>query len=82
MIPITRRTFLSAALVGLTRKSGPTIAGGLVHESQDTGHAIRDRLPFPAPRETRRAAVVIVGGGIAGLSAGWRLAKQGMADFV
>jgi len=82
MTPMTRRTFLSAALVGLTQKGGRTIAGGFVHESQDIGHGIRDRVPFQEPRETRRAAVVIVGGGIAGLSAGWRLAKRGMADFV
>lgn len=34
------------------------------------------------PRETRASSVVIVGGGIAGLSAGWRLLRRGVGDFV
>lgn len=79
---VTRRQFLSAALVGLTQKSGPRVAGGFVFESQVVGHQLRDRVPFPTPRESRRASIVIVGGGIAGLSAAWRLMKRGVTDFV
>lgn len=79
---MNRRAFLSAALVGLTRKAGRPIAGGFVNESHVIGHQLRDRGPFAAPRETRRASVVIVGGGIAGLSAAWRLRKQGIDDVV
>src|SRR5882724_10021039 len=37
---------------------------------------------FPAPKQTVKVPVVIVGGGIAGLSAAWRLDKKGFRDFV
>ncbi len=79
---LTRRTFLSAALVGLTQKAGRPIAGGFVNESHVAGHRLRDRVAPPAPRSSQRATVVIVGGGIAGLSAAWRLRKRGIDDFV
>ena len=77
-----RRTFLSAALVGLTQKSGRTIGGGFVNEAHVVGHRLRDGAAFPAPTQTRKASVVIVGGGIAGLSAAWRLLKRGVEDVV
>ncbi|MDX2149405.1 MAG: FAD-dependent oxidoreductase [Bryobacteraceae bacterium] len=77
-----RRGFLSAALVGLTAKGERRIAGGFVNEAQELGHRLRDGAAFPAAREQRRVAVVIVGGGIAGLSAAWRLEKRGFRDFV
>lgn len=82
MSTVTRREFLSAALVGLTQKSGPRISGGFVFESQTVGHQLRDRVPFAAPRATRRTPILIVGGGIAGLSAAWRLLKRGVTDFI
>ena len=78
----SRRQFLSAGLTGLTRKAGRSIAGGFVHESHLRGHQLRDRQRFGAPRHTQRVPIVIVGGGIAGLSAGWRLGKRGFHDFV
>jgi len=79
---VNRRTFLSAALVGLTAKAGRPIAGGFVNEAHVLGHRLRDGAGFPSARETRTAAVVIVGGGIAGLSAAWRLRRRGMRDVV
>jgi glycine/D-amino acid oxidase-like deaminating enzyme len=78
---LSRRGFLSAALVGLVPKAGRRLEGGLVHESATVGHRLRDGLRLDAPRETRHAAVVIVGGGIAGLSAAWRLQKRGVTDL-
>ena len=44
------------------------------------GHRLRQR-DFPAPRETRRVPVLVVGAGIGGLSAGWRLQRAGYGDF-
>ena len=46
-----RRQFLSAALVGLTQKAGRSIAGGFVNEAHVLGHRLRDRVPFPSPKE-------------------------------
>ena len=82
MTTVSRRDFLATTLVGLTQKSAARIAGGFVHESHVVGHRLRDGAAFATPRETRRAAVVIVGGGVAGLSAAWRLDKAGMHDVV
>jgi len=81
----TRREFCAwsaAALVGLSVKADRPIAGSFVNDSFQMGHLLRDRAQFPATRETVRVPVVIVGGGIAGLSAAWRLQKRGFSDFV
>ncbi len=84
---VGRREFLATllaapALVGLSRKSGPTIAGDFVDDHSGAGHAVRDGSRFPPARERRRAAVAIVGGGVGGLSAGWRLDALGLHDWV
>ncbi len=80
-----RRKFLglgSAALVGLTLKSEKKIAGSFVNDSFQMGHLLRDRATFPAAKRIEKVPVIIVGGGIAGLSAAWRLRKRGFTDFV
>ena len=78
---LSRRAFLTTAFIGLVPKSGRRIAGSFVNESVALGHQLRDRLPFAKPRETIRVPLVIVGGGIAGLSAAWRLNKRGFREF-
>ncbi len=78
---LTRRQFFGVTLLGLARKSGREIGGGFVHDSVGIGHRLRDGGRFPTPQQTRKVPVVIVGGGIAGLSAAWRLQKRG-AEFV
>lgn len=81
----TRRSFCalgSAALVGLSVKSERPVAGSFVHDNFQVGHLLRDRAQFPAPRQAVRIPLVIIGGGIAGLSAAWRLQKRGFSDFV
>ena len=82
---IGRREFLgtsSAALIGLSLKSEKKIEGSFVNESVVAGHLLRDRKPFPPARQTIKTPLVIVGGGISGLSAAWRLRKRGFNDFV
>ena len=77
----SRRRFLSAGLVGLTAKAERSIAGSFVNESHQLGHRLRDRAPFPKPARQVKIPLVIVGGGMAGLSAAWRLDKRGFHDF-
>jgi len=81
----TRRQFVqagSAALVGLTAKADHPIAGAFVNDNFAAGHAVRDGAPISAPKFEQRIPLVIIGGGIAGLSAAWRLQKRGFHDFV
>lgn len=78
-----RREFLAAGAAllaaGCTRAE-PTPPGDLLATNHALGHRMRDgRLPKAG--EERRARVVIVGAGIGGLSAAWRLRRAGFADF-
>ncbi|MCC6390645.1 MAG: FAD-dependent oxidoreductase [Bryobacterales bacterium] len=78
----SRRRFLSAALVGLSQKASRQVEGRIVDDSHLLGHKLRDRAKFPSPKQQVRVPVVIVGGGIAGLSAAWQLQKKRFSDFV
>jgi glycine/D-amino acid oxidase-like deaminating enzyme len=61
----------------------PLPEGEIVGASDGIGHLLRDGLKVePAADAWERAGVVIVGGGVAGLSAAWRLLKEGFEDFV
>jgi len=80
---VTRRELLalSAGLLGGCRSRTPRpITGSFVGASHEIGHLLRGGS-IPAPSRDRRIPVVIVGGGIAGLSAGWYLARNGFHDF-
>lgn len=66
----------------LGARDGPPLPEGEIVGAADAlGHRLRT-ADFPEPSETLKAPVVIVGGGIAGLSAGWKLLKNGFTDFV
>ncbi|MEO7145224.1 MAG: FAD-dependent oxidoreductase, partial [Bryobacteraceae bacterium] len=78
----SRRKFLSAALVGLTAKAERPIAGSFVNDSFPVGHRMRDHAAFHQPARVETIPLVIVGGGVAGLCAAWRLNKRGFRDFV
>jgi glycine/D-amino acid oxidase-like deaminating enzyme len=83
--PLTRREFCfesAAALVGLSIKGDRPLAGGYVNDDMAIGHTIRGRAPFGAAATTVRIPIVVVGGGMAGLSAAWRLQKRGFDRFV
>lgn len=55
--------------------------GSLVGASHEIGHRLRQgSLPQPSRWESHE--VVIVGGGIAGLAASWRLAQAGVRDVI
>ena len=77
-----RELFAAPALIGLWRKTDRTVTGGFVNDSFPLGHRLRDRAAFRAPAQQLRVPIVIVGGGMAGLSAAWHLDKRGFRDFV
>jgi len=82
-----RREFLAAtsaaaALAACGAKAQPPLPpGALTGASEALGHRLR-KPDFPAPAETRRTTVAIVGGGIGGLSAAWKLSRSGCDDFL
>jgi hypothetical protein len=87
---LDRREML-AALLGLPMAlSGcssekplpPQLTGQIVGPSDTLGHRLRKaERPSPAADAWQTVGVVIVGGGIAGLAAAWRLQKAGFHDF-
>ena len=83
---ISRRVFVgacaSAALVGLSCKGTPRIDGGFADDGGTGGHRLRDAGPPGPVRERTTVPVVIVGAGVAGLSAAWWLDRNGMHDYV
>src|SRR5687768_17168781 len=83
---LTRRealTGLGALAAGACRGRAPArrIAGSIVGGAHVRGHRVRDPVAG-APGSWDRASVVIVGGGVAGLSAAWALDRAGMGDFL
>lgn len=74
----------ASALAGCARKDvrALELPGAFVHPDVSLGHRLRggDLLPRPAVR-TERVGTAIVGGGVSGLSAAWRLARAGDSDF-
>ena len=61
-------------------KTGIPFSGSIVGPSYDLGHRLL-KGEFPGPARERKVSAVIVGGGISGLSAGWKLNRAGFQDF-
>jgi phytoene dehydrogenase-like protein len=74
---------LPAALAAGCGSSELPPDGEIVGASHKVGHRIRDGYrPQPADDAWRNTGVVIVGGGVSGLSAARRLLREGRRDFV
>lgn len=80
------RAFLGLPVALAACKSGSrtnVMDGRIVGASNDVGHILRERRKFEVPADAWQAMdTVIVGGGIAGLSAAWKLKKEGFKDFL
>lgn len=83
---LSRRDLLAAflgapfAALACREKPVPLPPGALIGASDGVGHRLRG--PTPRPSRWERHEVVIAGGGVAGLSAAWRLAGAGVRDVV
>jgi phytoene dehydrogenase-like protein len=87
---LTRRQLLigAAGLAGagalarhlLREPARPAFGGEIVGASHAIGHRLRGGS-FPPVSGVERTGVVVVGGGVSGLSAGWRFRKAGFSDF-
>ena len=90
MTTFNRREIL-AAFLGLPvalaacreSRTPPLPPGEIVGASDVFGHRLRDGLRIEVPSDAwSNVPVVIVGGGVAGLTAAWRLQNAGFHDFV
>lgn len=84
-----RRSFLSlagaagtAVLSGAALYRWQEIRPTLHYPGRDEGHFLRDRKPLPAPSKVIEAEVVILGSGVGGLTAAWKLGKEGQKGVV
>lgn len=89
-----RRDFLASLTVAGVAAGGVTFSGcaspakpplppgDVLGVSFNLGHLLREPNALPPPSKTQHVPVLIVGGGIGGLSAGWKLAKSGFTDFL
>ena len=85
---VSRREMLTALLgaplaAWACRRPAPPrqFDGQLLGQSVDIGHRLREGFR-PPPSARRKVGVAIVGGGVSGLSAGWKLRRSGFEDFV
>lgn len=72
-----------ALLTGCTGTQRLPPHGELLGQSASIGHKLRDGFrPRPAADQWQDVQVVIIGGGVAGLAAAWKLKQVGCHDFV
>ena len=83
MKALHRRSLLAASVLAVAGCTGPEPTPpptAWVGARHDRGHRLRSAGPLPAPAVQRRAAVLIVGAGIAGLAAARTFAQRGIDD--
>jgi hypothetical protein len=86
---VSRRTLIAGSVAGaaaigagaaVLMPDDETMAGTLGGADFRRGHKLRDGK-FPVADTVEKTRIVIVGGGVAGLSAAWALADAGLTDF-
>ncbi len=66
---------------GMLNSKSPTIPGEIKGANFEIGHLLREAVRAEVV-DHKQYEVVIIGGGVAGLSAAWELQRQGITDFV
>jgi hypothetical protein len=84
---ISRRSFLlagaaSALTASCTKLQMQELKPQLSYPGMLEGHLLRDKAALPAPSGEITTDTVILGSGVAGLSAAWRLSKEGYKKFL
>ena len=85
-----RRSFLlwagAGAAAGLGSAAGferwQEIPTDVHYPGRAEGHYLRDRRALPAPSAQLQTDVLILGSGIGGLTAAWKMNKEGHRDFL
>ena len=84
-----RRSFLALAGGGVAALAGAgvfrqwqEITPTVLYPGRAEGHFLRDRKALPAPSRVVETDVAILGSGVAGLSAAWRLNRDGHKDML
>jgi len=85
-VKLSRREFLAISAAALAACKPNTIAarkftGKLLGPSASVGHLLREAITT-TPKSIEQKRIVIVGGGISGLSAARRLQQRGCDDFI
>jgi monoamine oxidase len=86
MSSMTRRALLAAAvsvpLAACRREAAPRWSGGWVGAAHQRGHRLREMKSgqWPSPALQRRAGVIVVGAGVAGLACARALVRAGVDD--
>jgi flavin-dependent amine oxidoreductase len=70
----------AAAGLGWAVTRRPPVAGNMAGADLERGHRLRQG-GFPEPSAFEEAGILVAGGGVAGLAAGWTLAEAGFEDF-
>ncbi len=82
---LRRRTLLAAgsaaAVAACVPAETPPPPAAWVGARHERGHRLRQTTALPAPAVQRRAAVLVLGGGIAGLAAARGLLRRGVQDL-
>jgi phytoene dehydrogenase-like protein len=86
---VTRRDVLAAGAGAVLASALPACGRGsaaptgrIVGEDERRAHRLRSAAPGGPIASRERVGVAIVGGGVAGLSAAWKLSRAGFSDFV
>jgi hypothetical protein len=82
-----RRRFLllsgaAALAAGCSRLGLAELPANVYQPGMHEGHLLRDHASLPPPSGELHTKMLIVGSGVAGLTAGWKLAREGFDDFL